>query len=121
MSLVIDVHTHMYTDKWLELLRAHGGPDLEVKESLDSPNTVFYKGASFCVLEDPHFDYELRIKNMDAAGVDLAVVTMPAPSVFWGGPEHSLKAAQAANDEFAEAQSQYPDRIRWMATALGIS
>ena len=56
MSLVVDVHTHMYTHKWLELLRQHGGPDLEVKESLDSPNTVFYRGASFCVLEDPHFD-----------------------------------------------------------------
>ena len=116
MSLVIDVHTHMYTHKWLELLRQHGGPDLEVKESLDSPNTVFYRGASFCVLEDPHFDYEVRIKNMDKAGVDVAIITMPAPSVFWGGPEHSLNAAQTANDEFSEAQTQYPDRIRWMAS-----
>ena len=116
MSLVIDVHTHMYTRKWLELLRQHGGPDLEVKESLDSPNTVFYRGASFCVLEDPHFDYEVRINNMDKAGVDVAVITMPAPSVFWGGPEHSLNAAQTANNEFAEAQTQYPDRIRWMAS-----
>jgi aminocarboxymuconate-semialdehyde decarboxylase len=116
MSLVIDVHTHMYTQKWLELLRRYGGPDLEVKESLDSPNTVFYRGASFCVLEDPHFDYGLRIKNMDKAGVDLAVITMPAPSVFWGGPDHSLNAAQTANNEFAEAQSKYPDRICWMAS-----
>ena len=116
MSLVVDVHTHMYTDKWLDLLRSHGGPDLEVKESLDSPNTVFYRGASFCVLEAPHFDYRLRIKNMDKAGVDLAVITMPAPSVFWGGPEQSLLATQTANDEFAGAQNQYPDRIRWMAS-----
>jgi hypothetical protein len=44
MSLVVDVYTHMYTHQWLELLRLHGGPDLEVKESLDSPNTVFYGG-----------------------------------------------------------------------------
>lgn len=116
MSLVIDVHTHMYTQKWLELLRAHGGPDLEVKKSLDSPNTVFYRGASFCVLEDPHFDYEVRIKSMNAAGVDMAIITMPAPSVFWGGPEHSLEAAVTANNAFAEAQSLYPDRIRWMAS-----
>ena len=101
MSLVVDVHTHMYTHNWLELLRRHGGPDLEVKASLDSPNTIFYRGASFCVLEDPHFDYQVRIMNMDKAGVDLAVITMPAPSVFWGGPEHSLGAAQTANNAFA--------------------
>jgi len=41
---------------------------------------------------------------------------MPAPSVFWGGPEQSLIAARTANNEFAEAQSQYPERIRWMAS-----
>ena len=116
MSLVVDVHTHMYTHDWLELLRTHGSPDLEVKASLDSPNTIFYRGASFCVLEDPHFDYAVRITNMDKAGVDLAVITMPAPSVFWGGPEHSLAAAQTANNAFAQAQQQYPDRIRWMAS-----
>lgn len=116
MSSVIDVHTHMYTHEWLKLIRQHGGPDLEVKASLDSPNTVFYRGASFCVLEDPHFDYELRIKNMDKAGVDIAILTLPAPSVFWGGPEYSPVAARAANDDFAEAQARYPDRIRWMAS-----
>ncbi|MFQ5661106.1 MAG: amidohydrolase family protein [Gammaproteobacteria bacterium] len=116
MNPVIDVHTHMYTQKWLSLLRAHGGPDLEVRESLDSPVTVFYRGASFCVLEEPHFDFDLRINNMDKAGVDMAIITLPAPSAFWGGPQHSLAAAQTANDEFAEAQLRYPDRIRWMAS-----
>ena len=116
MSLVIDVHTHMYTNTWLELLRAHGGPDLEVKESLDSPTTVFYRGASFCVLEAPHFDFDLRISNMDAAGVDIAVITMPAPSVFWGGPEVSQQAAESVNNEFSVAQQNHPERIRWMAS-----
>jgi aminocarboxymuconate-semialdehyde decarboxylase len=53
---------------------------------------------------------------MDKAGVDLAVITLPAPSVFWGGPEQSLGAAQTANNAFAEAQEAYPDRIRWMAS-----
>lgn len=116
MSPVIDVHTHMYTERWLTLLREHGGPDLEVRESLDSPITVFYRGASFCVLEDPHFDFDLRIKNMDKAGVDMGIITLPAPSVFWGGSQHSLEAARAVNDAFAEAQQSYPDRIRWMAS-----
>ncbi len=116
MSPVVDVHTHMFTNRWLDLLRANGKPDLEVRESLDSPDTVFYRGNSFCVLEPPHFDYDVRIRNMDAAGVDIAVITLPAPSVFWGNADQSLEAAQAANDEFAEAQAAYPDRIRWMAS-----
>ena len=116
MHPVIDVHTHMFTKKWLALLRQHGGPDLEVRESLDSPETIFNRGASFCVLEPAHFDYDERIKNMDAAGVDIAILTLPAPSVFWGNGEQSLAAARAANDEFAAEQRNYPERIRWMAS-----
>ena len=70
MTEVIDVHTHMYSREWLKLIRAHGGPDYEVRESLDSPETTYYKGASFCVLEAAHFDYDLRLENMRRAGVD---------------------------------------------------
>jgi aminocarboxymuconate-semialdehyde decarboxylase len=116
MSVVIDIHTHMFTQKWLELLRDHGGPDYEVKPSLDSPDTVHYKGASFNVLEAPHFDFETRIEKMTEAGVDMAIITLPAPSVFWGSGEVSLEAASTANDDYADAQSKYPERIRWMAS-----
>lgn len=112
---VIDVHTHMYSAAWLKLIRENGGPDYEVKESLDSPMTLFYRGASFAPLEPPHFDYDLRIKNMKNAGVDLAILTVPAPSAFWGNEAVSIKAAQLANDDFKTAQTQYPDHIKWMA------
>lgn len=116
MGPVIDIHTHMFTAGWLEALRAHGGPDYEVKESLDSPTTVFFRGASFCVLEPAHFDWASRTTAMQAAGVDIAIVTMPAPSVFWGDENKSAAAATAANNDFAAAQSGYPERIRWMAS-----
>ena len=85
-------------------------------ESLDGPETVFYKGASFCVLEPPHFDFDLRIRNMDKAKVDVAVITVSCPNVFWGAEEHSTRAAVAVNDAFAQAQTAWPDRIRWMAS-----
>ncbi len=116
MSQVIDVHTHMFSRRWLELLGAHAGPDYEVRESMDSPETVFYKGASFCVLEPPHFDWDERVAAQAAAGVDIGIVTLPAPSVFWGDETISLEAAQVANDEFAEAQGKHPDAVRWMAS-----
>ncbi len=116
MSTVIDIHTHMFSEDWLELLRTRGGPDLEVRESLDSPCTIFNKGASFCVLEDLHFDYAARIRNMDEAGVDIAIITLPAPSCFWGDEATSVEAARIANDAFAAAQSSYPERLRWMAS-----
>ncbi len=116
MAPVIDVHTHMYSPDWLRLIKEHGGPDYEIRESLDSPQTIFYKGASFCVLEDLHFDYAKRVENMAAAGVDMAIITLPAPSAFWGNVDVSVEAARVANDAFSAAQTQYPDQIRWMAS-----
>ena len=83
MSVVIDVHTHMFTKNWLELLRQYGGPDYEVKPSLDSPDTVHYKGASFNVLEPPHFDFETRMEKTQAADVYMAIITLPARVCPW--------------------------------------
>jgi aminocarboxymuconate-semialdehyde decarboxylase len=114
MAPVIDVHTHNYTEGWLALIRARGGPDYEIRESVDSPMKLFRRGASFGPLEPSHFD--LRVRRMKEAGVDLAIITLSAPSAFWGGEAVSIEAARIANDEFRAAQAQHPDHIRWMAT-----
>jgi aminocarboxymuconate-semialdehyde decarboxylase len=58
----------------------------------------------------------LRIERMDEARVDMAIVTLTAPNCYWGTPEVSLEAARLVNDDMAQAQSTYPDRIRWMAS-----
>ena len=116
MSTVIDVHTHMLNADWLALLRDHGTPRYTVAPSKDGPPAVFFDGAPFMTLMPGHMDYALRIKDMDAARVDLAIVSLTCPNVFWGGPEISLKAARLVNDDMAEAQARYPSRIRWLAS-----
>ena len=62
------------------------------------------------------WDYDLRIENMDKAGVDVAVVSLTCPNVFWGGHDISIKAARMVNDSMAEQQRARPDRIRWFAS-----
>ena len=53
---------------------------------------------------------------MDEAGVDLAIVSLSSPNVFLVQREYSVKAARAANEDFAAAAARYPDRIKWMAS-----
>jgi len=62
------------------------------------------------------FDWELRIANMNKAGVDIAVTSLTCPNTFWGSAEVSLKAARIMNDDMAKAQKAWPDRIRWFAS-----
>jgi aminocarboxymuconate-semialdehyde decarboxylase len=113
---VIDVHTHMLSARWLELLRAHGAPRYEVRPGRDAAGAILLDGAPFMTPQPGHWDYKLRLREMDRARVDLAVVSLTCPNVYFGGPDVSLDAARTVNDEMAEAQAASPDRIRFLAS-----
>ena len=90
---IIDVHTHMFTLRWLELLRAHGDPyGIQVRP--DGRDEIF-RGETPVVFPQPgHFDYDLRLAAMDAAGIDVSIVSLTCPNVYWGGEAVSSEAAR---------------------------
>ena len=112
---VIDVHTHMFTTKWLELLRDKSGT-YNIQTRPDGQREIFRGNVPVVLPQKGHFDWELRIQHMDQAKVDLSVVSLTCPNVYWGGPEVSLKGARIMNDDMAKAQKSWPDRIRWFAS-----
>jgi aminocarboxymuconate-semialdehyde decarboxylase len=113
---VIDVHTHMLSRAWLELIREHGKPRYELRASLDAAEGICIDGAPFMTPMPGHFDYAYRIEQMDAARVDVAIISLTCPNVYFGGAAISLLAAQTVNDEMAAAQAEYPARIRWLTS-----
>src|SRR5687767_11375759 len=112
---VIDVHTHMLNDAFLALLRKHGR-HYKVKKVVGGQTGIFKDGAPFMTLMPGMFDYDLRIQAMDAAGVDIAIVTLTSPNVYWGSAKVSLDAARLINADMAARQKQYPSRIRFMCS-----
>lgn len=112
---IIDVHTHMFTTRWLELLRSRGAP-YNVQLRPDGREEVF-RGDTPVVFPQPgHFDYDLRLRAMDKAGIDVSIVSLTCPNVYWGGEDVSNEAARELNATMAEAQRAHPDRIRWLAS-----
>ena len=83
---VIDIHTHMLTLEWIELLRLHGGK-YSVKKTPGKQDAVHLYDAPFMTLMPGMWDYGMRIKNMDKAGVDIAIISLTCPNVFWGDRE----------------------------------
>jgi aminocarboxymuconate-semialdehyde decarboxylase len=112
---VVDVHTHMLSEAYLGLLKKHGG-GYKLKKVVGGQTGIFKDGAPFMTLMPGMFDYDLRIRAMDEAGVDIAVVTLTSPNVYWGLPKVSLAAAKLMNDDMAARQKQYPGRIRFMCS-----
>jgi aminocarboxymuconate-semialdehyde decarboxylase len=113
---VIDVHTHMLTLEFLELMRKASGGKYEIKKTRAGQDTIWHDGAPFMTLFSGMWDYDERIRAMDAAKVDVAIVSLTSPNVYWGDRATSLKAAQMVNDSMAEQQRARPDRIRWFAS-----
>ena len=112
---VIDVHTHMFTTKWLDLLKQEGGL-YNLKARPDGQQEIFRGDTPVVIPQKGHFDYGLRIKHMDAAGIDVSIVSLTCPNVYWGKREISVRAARESNDTMAEAQAKHPDRIRWLTS-----
>jgi aminocarboxymuconate-semialdehyde decarboxylase len=113
---VIDVHTHMLNDAFLKLLKKHAGRHYAVKKVTGGQTGIHRDGAPFMTLTPGMFDYELRLKAMDEARVDLAIVTLTSPNCYWGSASASLAAARVVNDDMAAQSRRYPDRIRFMCS-----
>ena len=113
---VIDIHTHMLSEEYLRRLTEHSDGVYTLGEAAGGHRSIYRAGAPFLTLTQPMFDYRLRIKDMDAAGVDIAVVSLSCPSVYWGTPEVSATVAALMNDQMAGAQAEYPGRIRFLAS-----
>ena len=54
---VIDVHTHMFTQKWLELLKREGAP-YKTKIRPDGQEEVFRGDTPVVIPQKGHFDYD---------------------------------------------------------------
>jgi len=112
----IDIHSHMLCEEWMTLFRAHSGSRFSIRPVLGGKEVIHYDGIAFMTPETRMFDYGQRIAAMDEAGVGMAVLSLTGPNVYWGDEDASSRAARAINQSFADAQSAYPDRLRWIAS-----
>jgi aminocarboxymuconate-semialdehyde decarboxylase len=112
---VVDVHTHMLNDAYLAALKRHGG-GYRLGKVVGGQTGVLRDGAPFMTLMPGMFDYELRLRAMDQAGVDIAIVTLTSPNVFWGSAAQSLEAARLMNSDMAAQQQRFPEHIRFMCS-----
>jgi aminocarboxymuconate-semialdehyde decarboxylase len=70
MQRAIDIHSHMLSHDWLDLLRSRGGPRVTMKRTATG-EWIHVDGAPFMLPVPAMFDYEARLRSMDGAGTHL--------------------------------------------------
>ncbi len=96
----IDVHAHCYPKAYMEELKKFG---------LSEEGGV---GVGIPAWEDA----EERMAAMDAFGIDMQVLTLSAPGVYFNDPGLSRALSQMTNDFIAEVARKHPDRFLSLAS-----
>src|SRR5207237_8179725 len=97
----LDLHTHYYPPIYFEKIR-----DLPSEFSFDkSPSgqtIIKYRGARFFGVTPPMTDVARRLEDMDRVGIDVEVISLSTPNVFFADAEHQLEIPRIVNDDYAE-------------------
>jgi aminocarboxymuconate-semialdehyde decarboxylase len=115
---IVDVHAHILAEETMALMRKEApgvGPRMERID--DNFAILDVAGSKYRPFPRGGWDMARRLADMDAAGIDMQLVSN-TPQTFLYSQEASLTAALAAlqNDEIAKAVAANPERLMGIAT-----
>jgi aminocarboxymuconate-semialdehyde decarboxylase len=110
-----DLHTHFYTPEFFQAVK-----DLPSEFSFDKSSTgqtiITYRGARFFGVTPAMTDVSKRLQDMDRVGIDVEVVSLSTPNVFFTSAEHQPNVAKMMNDSYAELIAKHPKRFKGFAS-----
>lgn len=116
--MIIDIHSHFIPEKFIQMAR-EGAPSLQVKIEKDLSGNEFMhhnQGYRYPLLKG-FFDPDHKIKDMDNAGIDMAVLSSAPPLFYyWVDGEIAQNVAALVNNGIKEMVDTYPDRFIGMGT-----
>jgi predicted TIM-barrel fold metal-dependent hydrolase len=112
--LVVDCQTHVFPRAYAELLTRNPGPLRATAEG--GAYTVDYGGVQRFRLDPEVYDPGSKVRDMDAAGVDVGVLSVNMPGPERLAPDLALEGARVCNDYLAETCARYPGRFVGLAS-----
>jgi len=113
--LKLDLHTHFYTEAFFQTIR-----DLPSEFSFGTSSSgqtiITYRGARFFGVTPAMTDVSKRIEDMDRVGIDVEVVSLSTPNVFFTDAKHQPAVATMINDSYADLIARHPKRFKGFAS-----
>jgi aminocarboxymuconate-semialdehyde decarboxylase len=112
--MIIDFQAHVFPQPYIEALNRLDGAVILEPPDPHSGMAYFYDKKLRCRINTATFqgqDIERRLEHMDQLGIDVHVLTIPAPGADRLEGEGAVKLARVANDAIAEICRKYPRRF----------
>jgi 6-methylsalicylate decarboxylase len=97
LGSTIDVHGHVWTDDYLDLMDKYGKKDTWVQRK---------KGAGLGEAE-----MQKRLEMMDSVGIGIQALSICPQAPHFENKEHAVTAAKKANDIYLETLQKWPKRF----------
>ncbi|NPV08937.1 MAG: amidohydrolase [Anaerolineae bacterium] len=109
----IDCQTHVFPREYAEVLARNPGQPRAVRQG--DRYLVTYGDVQSFSLDPEVYSIERKLRDMDASGIDVSVISvnMPGPEALH--PSVALEAARVANDYLAAVVGDHPDRLAGLA------
>jgi len=111
----LDIHTHHYTQGFFQKIRESGGHFSFTNDPNGRP-IITYDGARFFGIQPPMTDVSKRLEDMDRVGIDVAVVSLSTPNVFFTDARGQPDVAKMMNDAYADLIAKHPARFKAFAS-----
>ena len=115
MSRKFDLHTHFYPPVYFDKIRELPS-EFSFGQSPSGQTIITYRGARFFGVTPAMTDVSKRLEDMDRVGIDVEVVSLSTPNVFFADAQHQPEIARMVNDAYAELCAQHPARFRAFAS-----
>ena len=111
----LDLHTHYYPPIYFDKIRELPS-EFSFDKSPSGQTIITYRGARFFGVTPPMTDVVQRIADMDRVGIDVEVVSLSTPNVFFADAQRQPEIARIVNDAYAELIAKHPARFKAFAS-----
>jgi aminocarboxymuconate-semialdehyde decarboxylase len=77
---------------------------------------ITHRGARFFGITPPMTDPAKRLEDMDRVGIDVEVISLSTPNIFFTDAKNQPEVARILNDAYAELIARHPRRFKGFAS-----
>jgi aminocarboxymuconate-semialdehyde decarboxylase len=115
LTHAIDTHAHFYPESYISLIARHGARYGAQCIATAQGQVIEAEGLRTPPLGPAFVDIDTRLTAMDRQRVQMQVLSLTQPMVYWAPGELALELSVAFNDAVSDAHRLHPTRIVGLA------
>ncbi len=97
--MIIDLHAHYVPRSFLEVIEKDGAPHGASLRWDGKDPTILVGGRPYGPITRHYYEATPRLADMDKSGVDMQVLSLNPPMVYWADADLGTRLARLYNDE----------------------